>query len=238
MKKLYLYVAVTAVVLSSALGCYFWRARRSSVSIPLTTDEKVEKTEGKNEVIKRYDEWFSRDFSPEKQLFQSIRYALSNGQHIQKLAKLNVDLSYAWVAISLFLQGKESIRWVSKRNTPLEAINRIIDKLKENQEFDNFEVSDPNKCRIMLEVITSEHAVDFNELNVKKFNEKRFEPGITGFKLKYRDRYYIYMPTDATIYSHLTLRHTLNFLSKQIGVARQTNRIYERIKLLRQLPIE
>ncbi len=238
MKKLYLYAAVMAIVLSSALVCYFWWSRGSSVSKPLITDEKAEKTDGKNEVIKRYDEWFSRDFSPEKQLFQSIRYALSNGQQIQKLPKINVDISSAWVAISLFQQGEESIRWVSKRNTPLETINRIIEKLRENQNFHRFDVSDPTKCRIMLEVITRLQAVDFDKLNTSNFNESRFEPGITGFMFKYQDIYYIYMPTDATVYSHLTLRHTLNFISKQIGIAQQTNRISERIKLLSQLPIE
>lgn len=219
---------------------FIGRSSQTKQSKQAATDESFEKVESKNEVIKRYDDWFSTDFSTEKRLFESIRYALSEGRQIRELPKLNIDLnpSYAWVAISLFQDGTKPIRWISKRNTPVETLNRIIFKLRENERFSSFEVSEPNKCRIMLEVITKEQPVDVKELTTTVFNDSRFEPGITGFKLEYNSRDYVYMPTDATVYSHLTLRHALNHLSKKIGIARKTNKISERIKLLKGLPIE
>lgn len=236
MRKLFRIAAVPVVPTLA----FLFTLSCSSFLLPEANDNGFAAGVQKNEVIKSYDDWFSRDFSAEKRLFDSIRYALSKERQIRKLPRINIDLnpSYAWVAISLFRDGAKPIRWISKRNTPVETVNRIIYKLRENERISGFAVRDPNKCKIMLEVVTKEYPVDVNNVTVSEFGDNRFEPGITGFKLKYKGENYIYMPTDATVYSHLSLRQTLNYLSKKIGIAKKTNKISERIKLLKSLPIK
>jgi len=191
-------------------------------------------------VTRKYYDWFGKDFSPEQRLLTSIRDSLVNKTKIDKLPdKLNIDFnpSYSHIAVTLFQEGNKPIRWISKRQTLLKTINRIVYKLRENKRFADFEASNPDTCRIMLEVVTDERALDIEKLTSSQVTSDRYEPGITGFKLRYSDRNYIYMPTDAAVNSHLSPKHALNFLSKKIGVSKKTNKISERIQLMKQLPI-
>jgi len=189
-------------------------------------------------VVRKYQDWFSRDFPGERQLLGLIRNALANNTSIQKIPKLNIDWkpSYGWVGVTLFQQGNKPLRWISKQQTLPATINRITSKLRENDHFSDFAVYDPNRCRIMLEIITKEWPLDIEKLNASRLDASRFEPGITGFKLSYNNRYYFYMPTDAVVYSHLLPKHALNFLAKKIGVASQTNKISERARIISALP--
>ncbi len=193
-----------------------------------------------NQIIHKYDRWFSRDFSAEKRLLDLIRKSLADDVEVKSVPRLSVDLepAYAWVAVSLFQEGADSIRWISKRQTPVETINRILEKLREHKDFSRFEVRDANRCRIMLEIITDQRPLDIERLTGSQFSDSRFEPGITGFCLRYKGRRYYYMPTDAVVESHLSAQHALKLLSKKIGVADQTDRISERIEMLKELPIE
>lgn len=187
-----------------------------------------------------FSRWLSTDFSAEKQLLTLIRNALADNSQIDELPKLNIDLNppYAWVAVTLFQEGAEPIRFISRRKTPQETVNRIVRNLRTHRGFSDFDVANPDKCRLMLEVITSERPLDISKLNTARFDDARFEPGITGFHLKYNGADHFYMPADAAVYSHLSIDHALNYISKKIGLAEQTNRISERIKTLKGLPIK
>jgi hypothetical protein len=198
------------------------------------------KTDRRNDTLKACSEWFSRDFGPEQQLLQQIRQSLANGAQIDSIPQLNIDFdsSYSWVSITLFQEGTKPLRWISKRATLLETLDRIISKLSEKPRLGNFDVSDPYRCRIMLEIVTGEQPLDIEKLSPYRIDPNRYEPGITGFKLEYEARSYLYMPTHAVVYSHLLPKHALNFLSKKIGVAKTTQKISERIRLMRELPIQ
>ena len=193
-----------------------------------------------NGIMRKYSHWFSRDFSNEQYLMALIRESLANNTELDKIPKLNIDFdpSYSYVAVSLFQEGNKPLRWISKRESLLKTLNRIIFKLRARKGFSDFDISSPTWCRIMLEVVTSERPLGIDSLSASQLGDNRFEPGITGFKLRYNDRNYFYMPTDAAINSHLSTRHVLNFISKKIGISRQTNKISERIKITKQLPID
>ena len=183
--------------------------------------------------------WFAKDFSPEKQLLKYIRDCLAKpNKNVAPLDGLNIqfDPSLSYVCVTLFQRGNKPIRWISKRKTLVETLNRITFKLRGNKNFKKFDVADPNRCRIMLEIITAEQSLDIKKFASSQINENRYEPGITGFKLKYNNKTYCYMPTDAVVYSHLTVKHAFNRISKKVGVAKKTNKISERIKLLKLLP--
>ena len=187
-----------------------------------------------------YNEWLKRDFSPERRLFASLRKSLANGAKIGELPKLNIgfDPSLSVTAVTLFQQGHKPIRWISKRQTLAETLDRIVEALRSRQDFSDFAVADPEKCRIMIEVITAEWPIDARELGMHQLSRNRFEPGITGLKIRYKGRSHFYMPTDAAVYSHLTVRHVLNHMSKKLGIAKKTNRISERVQMMIGLEAE
>lgn len=192
------------------------------------------------EGLEEFGEWLKKDFAGEQKLLLLIRNSLANNRPLNKLPELNIDMSapFAWAAVTLFERGNVPIRWIAKRNTPVETINRITEKLREHGRFGDFSISDANKCRIMLEVLTGESSLDIEHLNTTRFDSNRFEPGITGFKLRYNGGTYYYMPTDAVVKSHLSIKQALNNISKKIGVAKQTDSISERIRIMKRLPIQ
>lgn len=244
MKKIYntklsfiLTIASAAAVLAAC--CLLTPACRRKR--PVSPPDKKTAITADSASPEKFASWLQKDFSPEKQLIASIRQALASHTQINKLPpRLNINLerSCAWVAVTLFQQGAEPIRWISKRKTGVETINRIIAQLLENKRLTDFQIDDPNKCRILLEVITEEHPHDVNRLQTTRFDENRFEPGITGLKLIYDNKTHLYMPTDAAVYGDMTIPQVFNRLSKKIGVAKQTNKISRRIATLRKLPIQ
>jgi len=225
--------AVAVMVLVPGLAC---RSKRPSAPVG-------DETTVHNHAVsaEEFAGWLERDFSPERELLSSIRHALVNHTRVDELPSgLNVDLERkcAWVSITLFEGGIEQIRWITKRRTGLESINRAVERLRKYERFSEFHVADADMCRIMLEVITEEHPLDIGRLNVSRFDKNRFEPGITGFKLIYEGKTYLYMPTEAAVYGHMTIAQALNHISKKVGVAKQTNKISKRVKILTKLPIE
>jgi hypothetical protein len=242
MKKIYIAVSVVIFVATLSIVLCLTESTRDR-PVPVVENVKVsdvEETQQENLIIKKYDDWFSRDFTAELKLLGQIRDALINNTDFEQVPRLNVNCKtdYAWIAVSLFQEGNEPIRWISKRKTLPETLTRIVEKLRENERFSKFEVSNLDKCRIMLEVITSEKPLDIDKLYESRTGGNRFEPGITGLKLRYKDKAWFYMPTDAVINSHLLPKHALNFMSKKIGIAERTNKISERIQIMRELPIE
>ena len=59
--------------------------------------------------------------------------------------------SKTFINISLFQSNTKMIRFGSKRATLKTATERIVEMLKQNKNFANFEIDNPEKCRIMLE---------------------------------------------------------------------------------------
>ena len=143
--------------------------------------------------------WFDNDFSSETTCLRLIRNSLASGSSIKMLPTPSYDFepSFSHIAVTLFHEGQKPIRWISRRATFLDTINRIVYKLREHSRFNSFEVSNPDKCRIMLEVITKEQHLDINKLSQTSLDANRFEPGITGFRLRYNGQSHFYMPTDA-----------------------------------------
>lgn len=190
--------------------------------------------------IKQHADWFSQDFQGEKQLFNLLRESLHNGRPIKQVPPLHFDLTAdcAWVAVTLFEASQKPIRWITRRSSPEALFNRIVEKLRTHSSFDNFHVDDPARCRILLEVINSEQPVRLVDLQMSRFDQNRFEPGITGLKIVHEGQPWFYMPTDAAVKSHLTLNHVLNDVGKKVGLGKKTNRISERIKMLIDLPVQ
>lgn len=186
-------------------------------------------------------EYFKKDFTPVKELMKRIRTALTNknsvnAQDLDLASVINYNNTFSYVYITLFQAGKEPIRWGSTRKTFIETVNRDISMLVEHRRFNDFDIADSNKCRIMLEYITEQKPVKTSQLQISKIGENRFEPGITGLKLGFENNNYIYLPTDAWTKSHNGLKQALNQLIRQTTIKRLTNSMTERISILKSLP--
>ncbi len=184
--------------------------------------------------------WLARDFRPERKILRMIRTQLSGGAVIETLPQSNIpfDPEYSYVCVTLFQPPNQPLRYISIKDTFVDTVRHVADRLSKRSRFDQFDVADPGKCRIMLEVITGLEPIDINELSENSTDANRFEPGITGFAIDYEDGSYFYMPTDAMVYSHLSTKQVLNYIAKKIGLGRAANRISERVELLKELPMD
>jgi hypothetical protein len=189
--------------------------------------------------VREYTAWLARDFTPERKILEAIREQLSGGAVIETLPKSNIpfDPNYSYVCVTLFQPPSQPLRFISIKDSFVNTVRHVANKLSERNRFGQFDVADPGKCRIMLEVITALEPIDINELSENSIDVNRFEPGITGFRYDYEGRSNFYMPTDAVVYSHLAIRQTLNFIAKKLGLGQFTDRISERIELLKGMPI-
>lgn len=193
------------------------------------------------EINNQEREYFKQDFTEMKELLHRIRKSFSRNQKINisdinttKFINYNPEISFTY--ITLFQDGQKPIRWGSCRKTLEDAINRDIEKIKENKNYSNFDIRDPEKCRIMLECITEQTPTKFRELTISQFNNSRFEPGITGLKLILDKTPYIYMPTDAWVQSQIDLKSIINTILRKTPIKNITNKISERIEILRKTP--
>ena len=151
-------------------------------------------------------------------------------------AQFNQDISQVY--ITLFQDGKKQIRWGSKRATLEASINRVIHQLKNHERFSEFDVANSSTCRILFEMVIEEKPVNIRQLTVLKFNENRFEPGVTGLKYTYEGQLRYFMPTDAITQSIMSVKQVLNHMAKTTKIGKQTNKISERVHLMRREPIE
>lgn len=188
-------------------------------------------------------EYFKQDFSQVKELLNKIRKALSRNikvslsdLNISKFIEYNPEISFTY--ITLFQEGLKPIRWGSCRKTFEETINRDIEKLKTNKNFSQFDIRNSDKCRILLECITEQAPVNLENIKIGTFCDTRFEPGITGLKLVLDKTPYIYMPTDAWTQSQMDLKSVLNTILRKTPIKNITNKISERIEILRKTPHE
>lgn len=182
----------------------------------------------------------SFDCGAQVEILSAIRRAL-----VDPSSKLTVsdDLSSSYdpqisqVFITLFQPGLPPIRWGSRRATLLKSVSRNVAMIRENGRFSDFNPADPTVCRILLEWVTEEYPIAIADVTTNRFNDHRFEPGITGFRFHHEGQTHYYMPTDAITRSHMTLKHALNDMSKKCGIAKESDRISKRVKLMKNRPI-
>ena len=181
--------------------------------------------------------FFEQDFSCIDVLLKRVRNALVTGEKID-ISDLNfsgiIDYnpSETLVYITLFQSGQKFVRYGSKRADLAATINRNVEMIRKNPRFSNFFVNDENLCRIMIEYVIDRKKILRSELNSEKFNKGRFEIGINGLELRKDGISYYYMPTDAISLSHMGLRSVLQTLVKKTPIAKLSNRISERLKIL------
>ena len=149
------------------------------------------------------------------------------------------DKNISQIYITLFQAGNTPIRWGTRQESLSKSINRISNKLKENQKFKDFDLKDSSKCRIMFEIITKEYECNIRNLTTMKMKSpNRFEPGINGLKYTYEGVTRFFMPTDAFTKSIMSVNQLLNYLSKQCGISKITDKISQRVHLMRREDIE
>lgn len=175
-----------------------------------------------------------------QQLLSKIRESLIFDTKFEVEDKhISYDPMISQIYISLFQEGVGVIRWGSKKKTLNETINRIIFKLKTNSKFPRYNPSNSSKCRILFEIVTKEYPCNIRNLTTLRMKSKnRFEPGVNGLKYKYKGITRFFMPTDGYTKSIMSVNQLLNYLSKQCGISKKTNKISERVHLMRREDIE
>lgn len=183
-------------------------------------------------------EFFSKDFSVINVLLQRIRNSFISGETVS-LSDLdfdgiiNYDSNLTFVYITLFQAGQKPLRWGSCRQTLEETINRDIAQIKNSKLYQNFEISNSEKCRIMLEYITEQIPTTIEKIKYATFVPERFEPGVTGLKLVFAGKTYLYTPSEAWSNSQIDLKSALNTVLRKTPIKNLTNKISERISILK-----
>ena len=188
-------------------------------------------------------EFYTKDFSGVNALLHRIREAFVSGCDVLlddldlgEIIKFDNRLTYVY--ITLFQEGLKPIRWGACRQTLTETINRDISQIKDNKSYSNFDIANPKVCRIMLEYITEQVPTTLEEIKSASFDSKRFEPGITGIKLNYEGKTYIYTPSEAWSNSQMDLKLALNTILRKSSIKDITNKISERIDILKKSKYE
>ncbi len=191
------------------------------------------------EFNKNERKYYSQDFSQMNVLMKRIRNGLIHNVSV-KTTNLNLEgiwdfnpkLSFTY--ITLFQAGRKPLRYGSRRATLEETVNRDLTKIREHKRFSEFDISDPQKCRILLEFVIEKKLTDLNHIQSDKMNEHRFEIGVNGLELKnvFTNEAIFYMPTDAVVNSQLSLNQALITIIKKTPIGKMTNKNPERIKLL------
>ncbi len=170
--------------------------------------------------------YFKQDFSPISELLKKVRYSLTTG-NVLKLDNLCFDglidfkSEKQFFYISIFQEFTDKIRFGSKRATLEETLNRIILKLRNHSRFNEFEISNPDKTRILFEFITERTTTDIKKVHISgNFDANRFEPGISGLELVYNKLNYIFLPTDSPVLNYMTLNPVLANLADKTGLVK------------------
>lgn len=184
---------------------------------------------------------FYTKYYPEMtELLKRIRKSLADGSDVQindlslaDIIDFKPDLTFTYV--TLFQSGLKPIRWGSCTKTLEMTINRNLEQIRKNKNFSKFYISDSTKCRIMIEYITGQIPVGkIEDIKYASFTPERFEPGVTGIKLVLDNNTYVYMPTDAWVESQMTIKKALNQLLRKTYIKNLTDKISERINILKK----
>ena len=63
---------------------------------------------------------------------------------------MSFDKKISQVYITLYQEGNRPIRWGSRRETLQDSIIRVIEKLKLNARYKDFDVRSSDRCRVMF----------------------------------------------------------------------------------------
>jgi len=191
----------------------------------------------KNNDLER--DYFKKNFSQVNKLIKRIRKSLITGKDLEikglmldEIIDFNPGLSRIY--IFLFQDGLTSIRYGSLKETLEKSLNANIFAIRNNSNFSSFDVKNESSCRIMIEWITEKTMVELGKITQTKFSQNRFEPGITGFELKYGGKSYYYMPSYSILENNLGLNQALNFIIRKTEIGKLTNKISERIEILKE----
>lgn len=187
--------------------------------------------------------FYKQDFSEMKELLNRIRGSLTskfpvNINDLNLTGIYDYDRSSSFTYITLYQKGLKPLRWGSCKSTITQSLNRDIEKIKSNPLFKEFEVWNEDKCRIMLEYVTEQIPTKIENIKAFSFVPTRFEPGVTGIRLVLNGTSYIYMPTDAYTLSQMDLKTALNTIIRKTPIKNITNKISERINILKNSEYE
>lgn len=209
-----------------------------------TNSKKYDRIQGmnyaaKNEITRNY---YKKDFTKLNELMQRIRDSLATGNH---LSLEGLDLSdiiefkgnSQYFYIHIFQEFKQRIRYGSRRETLEETLNRAILGIRQNPRFNEFELQDVCKTRIMLEWITDRRKVSINKVHTHgEFDENRFEPGITGIEVKFENKTYVFLPTDCPVLNEMNMSPVFAILAKKIGLGKDKKlKVQEKAALVKNL---
>lgn len=187
------------------------------------------------------ESFYYQDFSAERILLNTIRKSFCDPGYTVTIPdglKFTFDPAISNVYITLFQENRTRLRRGSRKKTLRESLERVITALKNNSAFPRFAIADTRRCRILFEIVTRESPCDPKKTTTIKLSENRLEPGIDGLKFTCKGKLYYYMPTDAVVNSLMTISQVFNHLAKRTGIAKQTNRISQRVALMRSPDIQ
>ncbi len=100
--------------------------------------------------------FYKQEFKAEALLLVQIRSMLLSNQKkiISEDFCFNFDPKVSQIYITLFQPNTKKIRWGARRKTLEDSIERAIKKLKSHKRFNEFDIKDPNKTRILFEMVT------------------------------------------------------------------------------------
>lgn len=189
-----------------------------------------------NEMTRYY-----RSFNSETELLSRIREFL-NGHadniELPDSLSFNFDPDISQIYITLFQEGMKPLRWGAKLQTIEGTLLHAAKRLQEHLRFIWFDVGNASVCRIMFEMVTEEYPCNIRNMTILRMSPNRFEAGVTGLKCIYKNNIRYFMPTDAIAHSVMSVKQVLNVLSKKTGVSKQSQKISERVHLMRRLPID
>jgi len=160
--------------------------------------------------------------------FDDLRLSLQYGVPIDSKYdhSFKFDNNISQIYVTLFQSEKSSIRWGSRKESLSKTLSHLILKLRENKNFHHFKINDNSTCRILFEIVTKEYECNIRNITTMRMHScNRFEPGVNGLKYTYDGITRFFMPTDGYTKSIMSVNQLLNYLSKQCGIAKKTDKI-------------
>lgn len=193
------------------------------------------------EVNEKERNYYKKDFSCINELTLKIREALITGKTIN-IDDLDysdiIDWNFSGQAfyITIFQPMRTKIRVGTRRSDLRQTINQAVQKLRENPRFEEFDIKNPEKTRILIEWTREREEINIKELHAAgEFDKNRFEPGITGIEIQYKGFPAIWLPTDCVSNSITSLNSVLLRLANRLELGNKNTTSTEKIELLKNL---
>ncbi|MBE7712117.1 MAG: protein containing Six-hairpin glycosidase-like domain protein [Cyanobacteria bacterium SIG26] len=196
-----------------------------------------------SQINERERQFYSRDFSEMNKLLGRIRQCLISGEklsisdlNLEGILDFNPQLTFTYITI--FEAFKKPLRWGSCRATLEDTLNRNIQQIRKNKNFETYNIENDEISRILIEYVIEETPTRIENIKTSTFCADRFEPGITGLKLNFEDNLFVYMPTEAWLQSQMSLNAALNAIIRKTRIKEVSNIISERIDYFKKIGYE